>query len=448
MEASFTELLLLLALGGMPVSDVASLLEPAAYLKAHGVEPKAERLAELAAGPAKDGKGQMTQLQAIRWLGGHPAEAKRAGALDALRAVAEGKEGDDAYGLARAHAAVAVARIEGKPLPAGRAPPAGGCREMLSWFPAGATLVGAADVQAVSRERPLDPDAVAALLARPAANEREMKPIYDFVNAVGDLRLDGAGFAVQRVEDKPSATRIWVRLRVAGDLGRLGDFLKTEGFERQELKGPGDAPFVLLTRKDESPAVAVVGKTDLLVAGFNGNHGDHAELVRALLEVRSGKGKSVLAGPLAEVLKAVPEDARALFVADGPESLQPILPPRGPLPAIPQRTVLEVVGGWKATTVRLRATLKDEAEAAEMAKALNQWKDQGLQALKDLPREVKIPKEALDQGRSVLEGVKVESAGTTVNATVRVPPEAIRAALKALEAYYKAEASRPSPSPR
>ena len=60
---SFSELLILLALAGVPVNDAASLIDPPGYLKAHDVELNAERLAELIARDPRGGKEQMTQLQ-------------------------------------------------------------------------------------------------------------------------------------------------------------------------------------------------------------------------------------------------------------------------------------------------------------------------------------------------------------------------------------------------
>ena len=74
----FSEILLMVAMMGLPANDAASLLSPADYLKAHGIEVKADQLVGLVAKEAKGPKEQITQLLAIRWLGAHAAEAKKA----------------------------------------------------------------------------------------------------------------------------------------------------------------------------------------------------------------------------------------------------------------------------------------------------------------------------------------------------------------------------------
>jgi hypothetical protein len=433
------ELLILIALGGFPGNDAASLIDPAGYLKAHGVELKADGLVELVAREAKGGKEQMTQLLAIRWLGAHPDEAKKAaGALDALRSVADGKKGQDAHGFARDHAARALARIEGKPATAARPIPAGSVRaDALSWFPAEATLFGAADLRSAGGPPSLDPDAVSTLLGR-LVPEEGWKPIYGFVDAVGNLRLDRVAIAVEINEKAHDKSRIWVRLTGAGDPKGLVDFLAPMYPEREERKGPGGEPIVIRTKKGSAPAFVFVGKTDFVIAGYEADKGNHIEVVDALLDVRAGKGKSVVNGPFAKVLEEVREKSQGLFVADVPESFR-TEGLRGldisSFKAIPRRLVVEMTGG-KTLTVRAQGTMKDEEEAAATAKALEQLKAQGLQALKNRPRDV--PADLAEVGRKTLEGAKIDAGGATVTASVQVPAEALKAALKAVEEMLQA----------
>ncbi len=439
-----SELVILLAMVGFPGNDTASLIDPAGYLKAHGLELKAERLAALITREAKGGKEQMTQLLAIRWLGAHPAEAKKAeGALDALRAVADGKKGQDAFGFARDHAARALARIEGKPVPAARPIPPGSVRaDALSWFPAEATLFGAVDLRSAGNPPALDPDAVSTLLWR-IGPEEAWKPVYDFVDAVGNLRLDRVSFAVEINEKAHDKSRIWVRFTGAGDLKGLDGFLAAMYPEREERKGPGGEPIVIRTKKGGAPAFVSIGKTDFLITGYEANKGNHVEVVDALLDVRAGKGKSVVNGPFAKVLEEVREKSQGLFMADVPESFRDdVLRGLGdtPFKAVPRRVVVEVTGG-KTLAARAQGTMKDEEEAAATARALDQLKVLGIQALKNRPREV--PADLAEIGRKVLEGAKVAAGGATVTASVQVPAEELKPALKAVEDMLQAIPARP-----
>jgi hypothetical protein len=428
---SFSELLILLALAGVPVNDAASLIDPPGYLKAHDVELNAERLAELIARDPRGGKEQMTQLLAIRWLGAHPDEARKGGALDALRAVAEGDKGRDAYRFARDHAARALARIEGKPAPAAVQVPPGGLREeALSWFPAGATMFGAVDLGLAGSASPLDPDAVSGILGR-LLPEGDRKQIYDFVDTVGNLRLDRLAFAVETTGKASDAGRVWVRFTGAADCKSLEAFLAPVYPEREERKGPGGEPIVIRTKKGDAPAFAFIGKSDFLIAGYRGDKENHVEVVEALLDVRAGKGKSVVQGPFADVLKKTGERAQGLFVGDIANAVHAGLLRNliGSSLAVPGRVVVELTGG-KVLTARVRGTMKDEEEAAATAKALGELRGNGIAALAPLyPAQAS---DLADIGRKALEAAKVEVSGSTVSVTAQVPAEAMKTVLKAV----------------
>jgi hypothetical protein len=441
---SLSEILILLALTGLPVNDAASLIEPAGYLKAHDVELKAERLAELITRDAKDGKEQMIQLLAIRWLGLHPAEATKAqGALEALRAVAAEAKGRDAHRFARDHAARALARIEGKPAPPTWRMPADSVRaDALSWFPAEATLVAAVDLRSASGDSPLDPEAVAAMIAR-LLPEQARKPIYEFVDTVGNLRLDRFAFALEVNEKQANTSRIWIRFTGAGDPKGLEAFLKTLYPERDERRGPLGERIVILTKKDSAPAFACIGKTDFVIAGYEGNKGAHIDVVNALLETRAGDAKSVVAGPKGEVLKKVGAKAGGVFLADLSESMRAdvLRGLRGaPFKAIPGQVVAEAFGG-KVLTARIQGTMKDEEEAAATAKGLEELKEQGLQALKNAPAD--FPKVLVEVGRKALEEAKIEAKGPVVTATAQIPSEALKGVLKAVEDLIGAAGRKP-----
>jgi hypothetical protein len=445
MVGTWERILLLLPLlsAGVPSHDLASVLEPAAYLKAHDLEPTAGRLAELATKQPRSGQEQMTQLLAIRWLGAHADEAKKAaGALDALRAVAAGEKGRDPHGFARDHAARALARIEGRPAPAGPVAPAASVRgDALSWFPVEATVFGAMDLRwASGRQGTVDPDALSTALARLAPEP--WKEIFDFADAVGNLRLDRLALAIELDAKGIGPNCIWIRLTGACEPKWLEAFVAKNFPERIRRTGPRGEPVVILHKQGSAPAFALIGQTDFVIAGRERDRDNHAKVVEALLDARAGKGKNVTTGPFAEVLDKTSDKAQGLFVADVPQTLGAQVLRGSPLPAAPRRVLFEVVGGRAPTarvpvatllTVRVVATMKDEEEAAATAKAVAQWKDQFLRALKDLPPDAQAPRELVDVGKTILEAVRITTRGSAVTVTAPVPVEAARAALQALQ---------------
>jgi hypothetical protein len=429
----FGEILILFALAGVQANDVASLLEPGHYLKAHEVELKAATLAELATREARGGKEQMIQLLAIRWLGLHPDDARKAGAVDALRAVATGTKGQDPHGFARDYATRAMARIEGKPLPAARTIPAGSVRdEALSWFPAEATAVGAVDLRSTDGAASQDPEALSRALAR-MVPDREWKAIYPFVDAVGNLRLDRVALALEMEEARPQPKRIWIRFTGAGNLKQLEEFLGKEFPQRAERKGPRGEPIVIRTSENVPPALAFIGQTDVIIAGYQEGKARSLEVIEELLECRAGKSKSVVSGPFAATLKKFSATATAAFVADVPASIRDKLLRGGPFKDLPSRVVFEATGG-KEIRLQLGATMKDADEAAAAAKTICELRQQGLQALKDLPAEVKLPREAIELARKALDGMTVAADGSEVTTVLRIPSEASKHLLESVEA--------------
>src|SRR5205823_3631155 len=105
-------LLLGLGGGGNVPHDLASLVELDDYFSRGSIEAKPEVVLPLASKSPGDAKESFTQLLAIRWLGentgkiGTHKEAVRKG----LQQLAQGPNG-----FARDYAAVALARVEGKP---------------------------------------------------------------------------------------------------------------------------------------------------------------------------------------------------------------------------------------------------------------------------------------------------------------------------------------------
>jgi hypothetical protein len=91
----------MVGLGGNGAKDFVSLLDAPQYFKSRGIEMKVEKMLELAGKTPADGKEQVQQLLAIRWLGEHADTIKKTGnARETLQAIADGKEAKDRHGFA------------------------------------------------------------------------------------------------------------------------------------------------------------------------------------------------------------------------------------------------------------------------------------------------------------------------------------------------------------
>src|SRR5262249_29035988 len=136
-------LVLLASTSSSPTHDLVSLIRAEDYFKARNIAVDASGMVKLATKDPADGKAQIQQLLAIRWLGEHPAELKKTeGARAALEQVATGKKAQDRSGFAELYARQALARLDDKPLPvAATAPPGGLQREAFAWFPADTNIV-------------------------------------------------------------------------------------------------------------------------------------------------------------------------------------------------------------------------------------------------------------------------------------------------------------------
>jgi hypothetical protein len=439
--ANFAEWIVLLAGAiGLPVTDLASLIDPADYFQTRNVEVKVEKMLELAAKDPADGPTQMAQLLALRWLAQHPAEAKKADqARETLTAVAEGKKAQDLHGFAKEYAQKALAKLDGKPAPAPRKVPADSVRtDALRWFPTKATVFGAVDFRASGDLPAVDEGLIGRLLAlTPGMIKGE---VYRFADQTGNVRLDRLAMAFEWQDAKdPEPLRIWIRLTGAGDVKRLSGLVAQDYPVRKVRKGSKGETITILSQENQAPVFAFIGETELIIAGHKDNAGNHLEVLEQLLETREGKRASVLqTGPFAENLKKVPDHAHAVLAADFNDALQKQLA-QGVFPAFPRRIFLDATR-TQTVTLRVQATAKDANEAKAIVMGFNQLKEQGLEGLKKVPAELKVPAEVVKPLENALRGARLDAQGTAVRGTIQVPGEAIQALFKLIEEAVKAEA--------
>jgi hypothetical protein len=240
--------------------------------------------------------------------------------------------------------------------------------------------------------------------------------VYQFVETVGNIRLDRVAVAVEMDAKRPEPHRIYVRFTGAANRKWLAAFFRQHFPEETTEQGPQAEPVTILSNPKDAPAFALVGDTDLVVAGYEKDRAKHRDVVEQLLQVRAqGKG-GLRTGPLGGTLKDVPPQASALLAAELSDGMQKALAGRGlPLPVAPRRLLLDATR-TRDLAVRLRALMNNPAGARTLAGALTKLQDQAVERLKNPPPEARLPAGALGPVQKMLAGARIEVQGDTVRA--------------------------------
>jgi hypothetical protein len=427
--ASVQVLLLLLGVGGT-ANDLVSMIDAQMYFESRGVEKSVDKMLELAQ-KSGGGKAQIMQLLAIRRLGEdfpEVAKAHKTRVLQALTPIAKGEKAQDPHGFAREYA---IRTLRG--LGANLALPAQKMdrlltRDLLGWFPGDVKVVGAGYVaSAAEANRKMETNF--RRLVKALIPQQEYAQLFDFADRVGNVRVDGVGFAFfEGGKENQDKTRIYVHLQGKGDAKLFAAFL-AEVLPNGRLETEKDAKggsIRIVTAPNSPPALAFLGDTDLIMAGYGDHRQNHLDVLRQVLKVRAeGKG-SVLTGPLADELKKV--DPRAIGVVVG--ELSPVMQNefrRGlgvPLPA-PTRVHLQMDRNGGGIDVKLAGSYEDEDKAKEFAAGLTKVNKQAIEALEKLPKE-KLPADVNKLLQTSLTSFRIDTKGKTVTLLAQVPADLLK----------------------
>jgi len=432
---------LMLFFMGTANNDLVSLIDAEDYFKAHEITVEAGALANLAGQDPADGKGQITQLLAIRWLGEHAdITRKNEPARSALDAIAKGKKAQDAKGFAKFYAVRALATIDGKEPPALPTIPDDSLRsEAFRWFPPQVHVVSGADLRGTGKVQAKDEAFLRSILkSMPQEFKHEA---YAVVDALGNIRLDRVALGLELEGRGGEPSRIYVRFTGAADRKRLTEFItqKLKEAKVEEIKDLKADPITLIDSPGNPPSFALIGETDLLLCGYSPDQdAKHQDLVKQMLDIRAGKKEGVLSGPLADLLKKIPDKANATALGELPDALRDMmLKGGGPITALPSRFVISQTRD-KGIVMRGQATFKDEDQAKVFAGDLERLKAQGLELLKAPPPGFPpLPEGATDQLRKTLEGAKIEAKKDTVTGSLEVSPEVVKALQSVIEMQVK-----------
>jgi hypothetical protein len=447
---SFTTVLLLILTSAGGDYDLLSLLDCEAYFKSRGVAVGVPEMAALAGQEPKDGKAQVQQLLALRWLGEHAEKAKGdAKARAVLEAVAAVKKAQDPQGFAKEYATRALALVHGK-APAPRQVPADSLRsDAFAWFPAGeggvAVLAGV-DLRAAGTMKGPSVERVRAILETfgPQFGNREKnrEAYFHVAETLGNLRPDRVSLSVF-TERKDSQTRMMLRATGAFDQARIVALLRAvEGVEVKLTKGSAGEPIAFVRYPfifNASIYFVLVGDTDALLVAEPADKGKPFAELEAALALRAGKGAGVLKGPLGDLLKDVPDRAVVVAVGEFTKEARERLMKEAraeTAPLIPRRYAVHAV---RDTALRLsgRAEFPAAADARAFVATAEGLVGTARAWLKGPPPDAKIPPATVVLMNKTLDGVEVQARESTVRGMAVISDELIGALLGLVEENIK-----------
>jgi hypothetical protein len=437
--------MVLLSLGsGSFSNDLVSLIETESYFKSRQVDVTAATMLEFAGKDPRDGKTQIGQLLAIRWLGEHPDEAKKDTKIRALLdEIAHGTKSQDPLGFARDYARSALALMDGKSANLFAIPENSVRTDSLKWFPANVSFVAAGDFRHAP-DSPAPPKPAyyyfeKIMQAMPFGDAQEAKnEVYKFAEEVGNLRLDRLSFAFSPDPNQSENSRIYVRLTGRGNHQRLRSFIQKSMPKAavKEEKAIKEGALSLIGAAGESPAFALVGNSDLLMCGYEGNHGNHLEVIQDVLDVLAGKRPSVVTGPVAAELKGIPPLASGFLLGEIPDEIRKDLGRGLPVKVLPASMVAHVTRG-KEIVAHFQGKMASAEEAKALADSFSQMKQMGIAALKDPPPGIKITPKTAEKLTALLETLKVEAKDFTVTGGIKISAEAVQAIWELIESSLK-----------
>lgn len=234
--------------------------------------------------------------------------------------------------------------------------------EALRWFPADAIFYCVGNMEAfpgvsqVHRLIWMETDDLAKYWTIQKGDRFRM-----FVDLVG--RIDRVAIAYTVDRQDPDQSRYFNRFTGSIKHNRLVDFFRQEWpgatIEQSESKG---VPITVIY--DSQPGgnlgtgVALIGTTDLILAGYGGRAKKHVEVVRESLDLREGRGVRL---PVAHAkdLEAIPASAWVFGIGETPEFLKKQMPVYLRL----ARSLSMSISGTNDIEVRFRGSFATETDA-------------------------------------------------------------------------------------
>jgi hypothetical protein len=289
--------------------------------------------------------------------------------------------------------------------------------EGLRWFPAEATFFGGRDMRAFPDLSVQQILVLTQLVGRLDPKDRDR---LAFVSLIG--RIDRITFAYALDRERPGKSRIFIRVTGSISHQRLVEWFRQNwpGVTLREQTGPAGELITLVgSSQGMAPAFALIGTTDLILAGYQAFGAKHLEVVQQVLELRAGRGAS-LPGRHTGDLQKIPTNAWVFMVGEPPEALKNLIVFR----VLPRQVAL-AVSGTKNIEIHFHGSFATAAAARAFADHVAWLKQQGKEFLKNPP--VRINPQAAELLATTLGGVRMEAVDDHVEGGVRISSEAMDA---------------------
>ena len=412
-------LLMLVVAGGGTSTDLASLLPTQDYFKARNIDISIDKAVELAGKDPADGKTQIAQLIALRYLADESAKLKGAPNYEQhrqlLAAIAGGKKAQDPQGFAKEYAAKVLARLDGTKLPAPAMPSVRD--DSFRWFPANANLIGALDFRSTRGAAPAKSGLADMLKMFPGDM---VNAAISAVEKVGNVRIDRIAFAFVDGPKDQQMGEIYVRISGKANVAWVLEAFKELKVQTKTSKGTNGETITRLTIVNEdAPAIAFVGDNDLVVTGYQKDKANHEPLLEKVLDLRAGKLKHAGEGVMKTELAKIPEKSVGLIVGRLPaEAAQGAT---FPMPVMIHGHILRV---QNALDVNLAGSMANNEDALALVKQVSGFRTEGINALKQLQgAPLPIPGFQPAQMIQMLESMQVEAQGSVAKLRLLMPDD-------------------------
>jgi hypothetical protein len=296
--------------------------------------------------------------------------------------------------------------------------------EGLRWFPANATFFGGRDLRVFPKLSLQQIIVLTQLAEKFSPPERDR--FWKLVLNVGEIDRVTVAYAYDR--QQPLKSRIYIRATGKINHQRVVEWLRQDwpGAVVRERKGPqGERITVADSSQGLPPAFAVIGNTDLVLAGYQGNAEKHLEVIDQVLDLRAGHGDS-LPTAHARTLQEVPANAWAFFGGEPPAQFKNLFI----FPVVP-RSGLLTISGTQDILIRFRGTFASAADAETFAAHLTRLRQQGIDFVKrppvsDLPKASAVLADTLS-------ALKVEVAGDRVTVSGQASEETLNAVAEVMQ---------------
>jgi hypothetical protein len=426
----FAEVMMLALLaGGMNNTDLATLVEPQHYFEARQVKVSIDSMIDVALTEPKDGKAQIMQLTALRYLSDEADALKKSANYatnrQALEQIAQGKKAQDKLGFAREYAERLLDKLDGKKPAMLKTAPIR--TDALAWFPADVTLAAALDMRG-SGQLGIPNDTFKEILKM--MPDREKREMYDHIEKSGNVRLDRIAFAYSQGPGKGDG-KFFLRVTGKGSQeGLLELFNMIDGgagrLQSKQIKDDKDVPITLLQEpNNQSPVIMLVGNSDMLVVFNEGGFGQnkkHDELVQEVLTARSQKKPNAAAGKLKDQLAKVPDKAVGLLVGDIPDELKRDFDRA--FGATPSKVIAFMERVPQGLDVQVEAGMINADDAGKAVQKIAALRKEGIDELKKAmqqPLPAGAPPIPFQGMINLMESLQVQNENEKLNLRVVVP---------------------------